>query len=150
MMWTRCSSVLAVAGLAATTLACEDAVVGSDSGAWHGDWVQVNFLDIDDRGIWDADDLSGIGFVQTISETEWVLTDDYGAGCAITFSYSVNPSNRFARQAIRAGSRCPPGVPLSRLSDSGRLEFSSDGRFMTEYYDRRAGDEIVAFKFVRR
>jgi hypothetical protein len=80
----------------------------------------------------------------------WSLTDEHGAGCAITFSYSVTSGNRFARQAIRAGNRCPAGLPLAALNDSGRLEFSSDGRFMTEYYDLEAGDEIVAFKFVRR
>lgn len=129
--------------------ACQDSPLEGSTGSFIGNWLQVNFLAIDDRGVWDADDLSGIGFAQSISDTEWVLTDT-ATGCAITFSYSVTGNNRFTRRAIRAGNRCPAGFPLARWNDSGRLQFSEGGRFMFEYYDLQPGDDIVAFKFVRR
>ncbi len=149
-MSARSSFLPVVLAFVLSLSACGDSVLESNSGAWNGSWVQVNFLAVDDRGIWDADDLSGIGFVQNITETEWVLTDGYGSGCAITFSYSVDSNNRFSRRAIRAGSRCPAGFPLASLNDSGRLEFSDGGRFMIEHYNLQPGDDILAFKFVRR
>ncbi|MGH7466573.1 MAG: hypothetical protein ACRENP_01160 [Longimicrobiales bacterium] len=149
-MSTRSQSLAVVTTAVLLLAGCEESVLESNAGQWNGNWIQVNFLAIDDRGVWDQDDLSGIGFVQSITETEWVLTDEYGGGCAITFSYSVAGNNRFSRRAIRAGSRCPPGLPLALLNDSGRLEFSGGGRFMIEHYDPKPGDEIAAFKFVRR
>jgi hypothetical protein len=129
---------------------CTQDIVESTSGPWLGSWVQVNFLATDDNGVWDEDDLTGIGFVQTITGDAWVLTDGYGSGCAITFSYTIRAGDRFSRQATAAGSGCPPSVPLGLLQDSGRLEFSSDNRFMIEWYDPVPGDEIVAFKWVLR
>jgi hypothetical protein len=64
-------------------------------------------------------------------------------------SYSLDSSNRFSRQAIRANSKCGP-VSLELLKDSGRLEFSSNNTVMVEWFDVQAGDNIAAFKWVRR
>jgi hypothetical protein len=134
--------------LAVLFAACGDSVTGNNDGPWIGNWVQVNFLATDDGGVWDEDDLSGIGFVAAVTETEWTLTDEYGGGCSITMSYTVT-GNRFSRQAIRAGERCP-ALPLHLLNESGRLEFSDDRTFMIEHFDLQTGDEIAAFKWVRR
>jgi len=149
-MHRRWLTTLAAGVLVLQVPACGESVLETNSGPWIAGWIQVNFLATDDGGVWDADDLTGIGFEQSITESDWVLTDDFGNGCALTFSYTMRNGNRFSRQAIRAGSRCPQGLSLSSFSDSGRFEFSTDGRFMIEWYDLQPGDEIVAFKFIRR
>jgi hypothetical protein len=48
-----------------------------------GDWIQVNFLSDDDNGIWDEDDLTGIGFVAKITENKWIEIDEDGSGCSL-------------------------------------------------------------------
>jgi len=87
--------------------------------------------------------------VADVSESEWTLTDEDGTGCALTLSYTVDGNNRFTRQAIRAGSNCP-ALPLGQLHDSGRLEFSSNNTVMTEWFDVQPGDDIAAFRWVKR
>jgi len=99
--------------------------------------------------VWDPDDLSGIGFVANITGTAWTETDDYGNGCAVTFSYTVDGSNHHVKQATALGDKCP-AMPLYFLNESGRLEFSSDHKFMYEYYDPAPDDDIVAFKWMRQ
>jgi hypothetical protein len=129
---------------------CSDTVApGGNDGPWIGNWVQVNFLAVDDNGVWDADDLSGIGFVATVTPTEWIITDDFGAGCALTESYTVDVQNRFTRQVTHANSSCG-ALPPGPLQESGRLEFSSDNRFMIEWFDVQPGDDIAAYKWVRQ
>ncbi|HZD04855.1 MAG TPA: hypothetical protein VE173_08050 [Longimicrobiales bacterium] len=146
MSWTV---VLPVA-LTLCVSACGGTEPEGNMGPWVGDWVQVNFLSIDDHGMWDEDDLSGIGFVMEITETQWTDTDDHGDGCSVTYSYSVSDGNRYSRKPTGVGSRCP--FPLEALPspETGRLEFSGDNRFMIQWFDPIPGDEIVAFKFVRR
>jgi hypothetical protein len=128
---------------------CGDDVTGSGAGPWNGDWVLVNFLATDDQGVWDEDDPGGIGFIAVVTDAEWTLIDDFGRGCAVTMTYSVDRNRRFSRQAIRAGSKCP-SLPLSQLNDSGRLEFSAGDRLMTEYFDLQPGDEIAAYRWARQ
>lgn len=139
--------------LGLTLISCSS---GSDSfgpnpGPWVGNWVQVNFLSIDDGGVWDEDDLTGIGFVADITETEWRETDEYGGGCSVLFSYSVGSGNKHRKRPQSVGAACPSGFSVDQFPDeTGRLEFSADNRFMTEYYDLLPGDEITAFKWMRR
>jgi hypothetical protein len=126
-----------------------DSITGSGNGAWIGDWIQVNFLTVDDLGVWDADDPSGIGFVARVTQNTWVLTDDYGNGCAVTMSYSVSGNLRFTRQATSLGPGCPD-VPLALWQESGTLEFSEGDQVMIERFDLQSGDDIVAYKWVRQ
>ena len=123
---------------------------GTDNvGPWIGDWVQVNFLSDDDNGVWDEDDLSGIGFVATITEQKWIETDDYGSGCSVTFSYSVDRNNNYSRTVTRVEDDCPFLLP-GGWTETGRLEFSDNNRFMIEHFDPMPGDDLLAFKWVRR
>lgn len=122
---------------------------GGGTNPWIGNWVQVNFLLIDDNGVWDEDDLSGIGFVSRITETEWIETDGFGHGCSVIFVYSVDTNYRYSKKAIDKSSNCP-AFPLSLLDDAGRLEFSADHQFMIQYFGLGPGDDIVAFKWMRQ
>ncbi len=121
----------------------------NNNGPWLGSWIQVNFLTADDNGVFEFDDLSGIGFTAKITESEWVETDDFGNGCAVTFSYSVDSNNKHSKRAVSKNDLCPVNLPLSLLKDSGRLEFSADNKFMIEYFDLQPGDDILAFKWMR-
>ena len=121
------------------------------SGLWIGNWVQVNFLAKDQHGDWDADDLSGIGFVASVTDRTWTLIDEYGKGCSVTYSYKVGKNYKYSKKARSLGGNCPD-MPLRLLAESGRLEFSTDGSgkdFMYEYYDLGSDDDIVAFKWIR-
>jgi len=117
-------------------------------GPWNGNWIQVNFLATDDNGIWDQDDLSGIGFVAKITESEWIETDDFGDGCTVTFSYSVDTNNNYSKQAESKNGQCPVNLPLG-LKETGRLEFLEGDKFMIEHFDLQPGDTIAAFKWMR-
>lgn len=57
----------------------------NNNGPWLGSWVQVNFLTADDNGVFEFDDLSGIGFTAKITENEWVETDDLGMVAPLLF-----------------------------------------------------------------
>ena len=118
------------------------------NGPWIGEWIQVNFLAVDDEGIWDDDDLSGIGFVARITKDEWTETDAHGSGCSVRFSYSVDRDRDFVKKIESAGSTCPAGIPIG-FTETGKLTFSDKNRFMIEYFDRQADDEIEAFKWMR-
>ncbi len=120
-----------------------------NDGPWVGRWIQVNFLSKDDNGVFDSDDLSGIGFVADITKTHWTETDDFGEGCAVTFTYKVKADMTYTKNAVSKNDLCPAGLSLSLLSDSGRLVFSQENRFMIEYFDTQPGDDIVAFKWMR-
>jgi Fibronectin type III domain len=120
-----------------------------NSGPWNGDWIQVNFLSLDDNGVWSSDDPSGIGFVAEITETGWVETDDFGNGCSVTYSYSVDSNNKFSKKATSKGDNCPT-LSLELYDETGRLEFSGDNNYMIEYFDLVPGDDIVAFKWKRQ
>ena len=120
----------------------------TSAGPWIGEWTQVNFLSVDDRGTWGADDPSGIGFVQTITASSWTLVDELGRGCAVSFSYTVSADRRFSRRFTGAAGPCPGGVDA--FNDSGRFDFSDGDRTMIEVYDQRPGDDIVAFRWSRR
>jgi len=140
----------AVLTLVLSLQACGDSTGVDQEGLWLGDWVQVNFLSVDDGGAWDQDIPGGIGFVASISESQWVETDDDGAGCAITFEYSVGGDLRFSKTAVGLGSGCP-AIPIEILPpETGRLEFSNGGDVMIEWFDLQPGDDIEAFKWVRR
>jgi len=134
--------------LCAMMTACEDGGGDGDaggsgqSGPWVGNWVQVNFLGTDDGGVWDGDDLSGIGFVAEITTTRWIETDEYGHGGRAEYSYTVDGNNRYSKHY--AGGSAPGE------NESGRLEFSSDNRFMFEYFDLESGDTLAAFKWMRQ
>jgi hypothetical protein len=92
----------------------------------------------------------GIGFVAEVTGSEWTLTDDYGQGCSITSSYSVDRNHRFSKRAIRSGGRCP-NYPIHLLpTETGRLEFSSDHHFMIEHFNPFPGDDILAYMWMRR
>ena len=117
-------------------------------GPWIGNWIQVNFLGDDDNDVWDQDDPTGIGFVAKITENEWFETDDYGDGCTVTYSYSVDTNNRYSKHATSVTDNCP--FPLSGfLDESGTLEFSEGNRFMFDYFDLEPGNTLVAFKWMR-
>jgi len=103
-----------------------------------GHWTQVNFLADDDNGVWGPDDYSGIGFVLDVTNTTWTETDDYGHGASVAFTYSINNSNRYVKDATYHG---------VRIHETGRLVF--DGNVMIEYFDPQPGDTIVAFKWVK-
>lgn len=118
-------------------------------GSWLGNWVQVNFLSDDDNGVWDEDDLSGIGFVATITEQEWIETDEYGDGCSITFSYSVDRDNNYSKTATSKSERCPSSLPVG-WTETGRLEFPNNNKFMIEHFDLLPGDDLLAFKWMRQ
>ncbi|MDX1744485.1 MAG: hypothetical protein R3324_00990 [Halobacteriales archaeon] len=131
--------------------ACGGEVTGpNNAGPWLGDWVQVNFLAVDDGGVWDDDIPSGIGFVASISETQWRETDEDGAGCSVTFRYSVNAAHQHSKEPVALGPNCPM-IPIEELPpETGRLEFLDDGDTMIEWFDLLPGDEIQAFKWRRR
>ncbi|MGH7461026.1 MAG: hypothetical protein ACREMA_08355 [Longimicrobiales bacterium] len=62
----------------------------------------------------------------------------------------VDASRTHVTFSLQTSGRCPAGLPLARLNDSDRLELTNDGRFMIEWFVRQPGDDIVAFKFMRR
>ena len=114
---------------------------------WVGNWIQVNFLG--DDGIWGPDDPSGIGFVANITEDEWVEIDEFGEGCIVTYSFSVDADNRYSKIATNVSNTCP--FPLgSFLNESGRLDFSEGNNSMIEYFDVFPGDTLEAFKWTRQ
>lgn len=115
-------------------------------GPWIGNWILVNFLADDDEGEWDEDDLSGIGMWAAITESAWVERDEV---CAVTYSYSVDENNRHSKKAESINDKCPSKPPLGWF-ETGRLEFKKDNKFMIEYFDPAPGNDIVAFKWMRR
>ncbi len=118
---------------------------------WIGNWIQVNFLSNDDNGVWDQDDPDGIGFVAQITESEWVETDEYGNGCSVTYSYSVDHNNKLFKEAISVSNNC--SFPLgSFLNEFGTLEFYDGNNIMIEYFDVSSEDTdtILAFKWMRQ
>ncbi len=150
-MRARAGLIFAIALLSAIS-GCDTGVAdleGDFPGPWVGDWVQVNFLAIDDNGVWDQDDPRGIGFVASVTPSEWTLTDDFGDGCAIRMSYSVDSSNRFRRTLVGTSGTCPT-FPPNLPDETGTFEFSQNDSVMIEWFDLLPGDEISAFKFVRR
>lgn len=105
-----------------------------------GDWVQVNFLGTDDNGDvenWDADstDPEGIGFVVSISGSQWVERDEYGEGEAVVYSYTIT-GNRFTLNS-------------EGYTETGWLEFPDEDT-MIEWWDYYGDpNELVAFKWKR-
>jgi len=102
-----------------------------------------------DNGVWDQDDPNGIGFVAKITESEWIETDDFGVGCAVTFSYSVDSNNKYSKKAKSKGDKCPFSLSLELLIGTGRLEFSNGNNAMIEYFDVMPGDTLTAFKWMK-
>ena len=122
---------------------------GSSNTPWVGNWVQVNFLSDDDNGVWDQDDLDGIGFEVRITEDKWIETNEYVPGCSVTYSYTVDENNRYNKIATSVSDSCPFTVgPF--LNESGTLEFSDDNNVMIEYFDVWPGDTLLAFKWMRQ
>lgn len=131
---------------------------------WVGNWVQVNFLSDDDGGVWDADDESseGIGFVVTVTETQWIETDNFGnsGGCTVTYNLSVESNNRYLKVPAAVGQNCP--FTLDQLlflhnifPETGILEFSDGNSFMIDNFDFNPLDDdpdccLVAFKYRRQ
>ncbi|MDB4303397.1 LamG domain-containing protein [Desulfosarcina sp.] len=123
--------------------------VSSTSNPLVGNWIQVNFLGDDDNGVWDQDSTTGIGFVAKITENEWIETDQYGEGCSVTFSYSVDNNNRYFKVATSVSDKCP--FPVNAfLNESGRLEFTDGNNIMIEHFDVQPGDTLFAFKWRRQ
>ena len=122
----------------------------TSTAAWLGDWVQVNFLGASDNGAWGEDNPSGLGFVSRIDGQTWIETDDYGDGCAITYTYTIQTNGKYAKKAVNLGDNCPP-MSLPSLKETGKLQFAEEnGRtFMYEYFTLAPGDDIIAFKWMR-
>lgn len=141
--------VVLVLSISLVTLSggCRDSDSDDDGGGdaaalCIGDWVQVNFLGTDEDGNveeWDDDstDPEGIGFVASISATEWAERDEYGYGEEVVFSYTIN-GDRFVKS-------------IGGYTDTGRLEFP-DENTMIEWWDYPAGapEELIAFKWKRQ
>ena len=119
---------------------------GGGGTPWIGKWLLVNFLSTDDNGVWDPDDLSGIGMTAEITSTTWKETDD--SGCAVTFSYTVDSNLRYAKHATSKTSQCA-SAPLSMFDESGKLEFPTNND-MIDRFDLLPSDDLAAFKWKRQ
>lgn len=116
-------------------------------GPWLGNWLLVNFLTDDDDGVWEEDEPSGIGLVSSVTEDEWVLSDDNGGPCSVAFSYSVDRDRRYSRRVTGKTGGCDPDSFPVGMTERGRLEFSEDEDYMFEYFAE--GGSLLAFKWQR-
>jgi len=117
---------------------------------WIGNWLQINFLTLDDNGVWDDDDPSGIGLSAVVSEDQWVETD-YDNGCEITYSYTIDKDLNCLKKGVAVSKTCDFfGINPRLLDESGHLQFGKNNNIMIDYFDPQPGDDIVAFKWMRK
>ena len=123
--------------------------IKTESGSLIGNWLLINFLSLDDDGVWCGDDPSGIGMSAVVSEKQWVQTD-YNNGCKITYSFTIDKDLKYKRQGIDISKACDfYGINPSLLDESGHLQVY-DNSIMIDYFDMQPGDDIVAFKWMRQ
>ena len=114
-----------------------------------GTWLLINFLTDDDKGVWDEDDMTGIGMTAVIRDTEWIQKD-YD-GCEVTYSYSVDENSSYTRQGVDIGILCDFHFMNPKLLvETGYLEFTGDNNIMIDYFDIEPGDTILAFKWMKQ
>jgi hypothetical protein len=116
------------------------------TGQWKGNWLLINFLSDEDNGVWDEDDTTGIGESLVVTDTTWTEYDN-NSTCSVTYSYSVNNNLEFVNKFVSATGDC--GFEKT-VDETGHLEFSDDNTIMIQYWDLVPGDEIYAFKWMRK
>jgi len=123
---------------------------GDTTTPWIGNWLQINFLSLDDNGVWCGDDPGGIGLSAVVSENKWIETD-YNNGCALTYSFTIDKDLNYQKKGVAISKDCDfYGINPMLLDESGKLEFYDNNSIMINFFDMQPGDDIVAFKWMRQ